>query len=358
MTRRGLSRLRWCYQSPWSRRRSQSTLRQRALPPKKANRTLHNAHQNLVRSFAPSHSSRVILPAQVLSWHFPLPHICHSTVIATVMPTVAHPALPQIHISHLRASLSLSPSLSLVTQPPPPSLSLSSGLSASHSLSLRLSLSLSLPPSLSLSLCPSVPLSLPPSLALSLSRPFPPQLIHLFLPEPLPNSAFSPKHCLPSLPFAAMPRISRLQAAAERFKNPLQLNQQAADPPLNEPLTPLQRSHCTSQGTLRPPHLCLPHNLLLHEEIWLNPLSQNWTSHPQTLPSALKSSKDATQKTPMVHTAKSAGTMHIIMHHPSCQVIFDSIQKCLPATKNSPAFTNTAQPLHATTPAPVELRPR
>jgi hypothetical protein len=58
----------------------------------------------------------------------------------------------------------------------------------------------------------------------------------------------------------------------------------------------------------------------------------------------------------MVHTAKSAGTMHIIMHHPSCQVIFDSIPKCLPATKNSPAFTNTAQPRHATNPAPVELR--
>ena len=56
------------------------------------------------------------------------------------------------------------------------------------------------------------------------------------------------------------------------------------------------------------------------------------------------------------HSTNSAGTTYIIMHHHSCQVIFDPIPKCLPATKNDVAFANTAQPLRATASGPVELR--
>ena len=68
-------------------------------------------------------------------------------------------------------------------------------------LSLRLSLSLSpsLSLSLSLSLCPSLPPSLPPSL--SLSRPFPPQLIHLFLPETSSKFRLQPQALLAFPPF-------------------------------------------------------------------------------------------------------------------------------------------------------------
>ena len=153
-----------------------------------------------------------------------------------------------------------------------------------------------------------------------------------------------------------MPRISRLQAAAERFKNPLQLDQQAADPPLNEPLKPLQRSHRTSQGALRPPHLCLPHNRLLHKEVLLNPLSQNWTSHPQTLSPALKSSKDATPKKHGTHS-----TIHgHQVYHDASPFLPGDLQKHTYMSpsyqKNNLAFTHTTQPLRATASAPVELR--
>ena len=53
--------------------------------------------------------------------------------------------------------------------------------------------------------------------------------------------------CSPFCPFAATQRFSGSQRLAKRFKNPLQLDKQACDPPLNEPFAPLQCCHSTSQ---------------------------------------------------------------------------------------------------------------
>ena len=98
---------------------------------------------------------------------------------------------------------------------------------------------------------PSFPLpclTLPPLLTL------PARKVFISIPTPIPKRipALSCP-CCPSPPSKAKPRISRWQAARNRFEDPLQLNQQASSPPMNKLLAPPQRRHRTSAANHRPP---------------------------------------------------------------------------------------------------------